>query len=101
MSDPSEASRPRGRWRRRIGFSFLGLILALIAGHAIWGWWEERKLGQEVRALRSRGEPMSIEELLNRPLADGENAAILLCEAAESIDEKSAAWREFDALQLG
>jgi len=90
--------RPWGRW---IGFSFLILILVVVGGHAIWGWWEERKLNEEIGALRAKGEPMLIEELMNRPVAEGENAVVLLREAGEAVDEKSAAWQEFDVLRPG
>src|SRR2546430_1817567 len=82
------------RWGRLIGFSFLGLILVLVGGHGFWGWWEERKLNEEIGALRAKGEPMLIEELMNRPVAEGDNAVILLREAAEAVHEKSAEWQE-------
>src|SRR6266705_7048987 len=90
----------RRRWGRWIGFSFLGLIFLLVGGHGFWGWWEQRKLNEEVGALRAKGEPMLIEELINRPVAEADNAVILLREAANSIDDQSALWREFDSLQL-
>ncbi len=98
-TDSIQQKRPRA-WGRWIGFSFLGLILFLVGGHAIWGWWEERKLNEEIGALRAKGEPMLIEELMNRPVAEGDNAVILLREAAEAVNEKSAAWQEFEVPRL-
>src|SRR5882762_9853949 len=98
MADESQSKRRWGRW---IGFSFLAFIALLIAGHAFWGWWQEKKLGEEIAALRAKGEPVLIEELANRPVADAENAVILLREAGRSIDENGAAWQEFDRMELG
>jgi hypothetical protein len=95
---PTRAPRRWGRW---IGLSLLGLIALLILAHAFWGWWQDKKLQEEIAALRAKGEPMLAEELVNRPVADEDNAVILLMEAAESIDESSKAWEEFDLLMLG
>jgi hypothetical protein len=103
MTRTSDAEAPKAsrRWGRWIGFSILGLVVLAIGGHAFWGWWEEKKLGEEVAALRAKGEPMLAEELVNRPVADGENAAIMLREAGELVDQTSKDWEEFDLLWLG
>src|SRR6266568_2966906 len=100
MADDQTSKKAR-RWGMWIGFSLLGLVALVIGGHAYWGWWQEKKLGEEVAALRAKGEPMLAEELVNRPVADEQNAALLLKEAAASIDEKDELWVEFDQLELG
>jgi hypothetical protein len=99
--DSGTVKRPRRRWGRWIGFSLLGLIALLITGHAFWGWWEEKKLAEEVEELRRKGEPVLAEELANRPVADADNAVILLREAGRSIDENGEPWQEFDRMVLG
>jgi hypothetical protein len=103
MTQTSNADTPKvpRRWGKWIWFSILVLIALVIGGHAFWGYWQEKKLGEEMAALRAKGEPILAEELVNRPVADEDNAAILLREAGESIDESSKAWEEFDLLMLG
>ena len=89
------------RWGRWIGFSFLALIVFVIAGHAIWGGWQEKKLGEEIAALRAKGEPLLMQEMANRAVPENENATILLRQAGEAIDVNTEAWRQLDELELG
>src|SRR5437879_13534179 len=93
--------RKKRRWGRWIGLSILALIAIVIGGHAYWGYWQEKKLGEEVAALRAKGEPMLPEELVNTSVPDEENAALLLKAAAASINEKEESWVESDQLDLG
>jgi len=100
VSDLPQENKPKRRWGRWIGLSFLLLIVLLVGGHAIWGWWEERKLNEEVGALRAKGEPFLPEELANSPVADGDNAVVVLLEGARSINRGTAVWRQLDHLEL-
>jgi hypothetical protein len=93
---PSKAPRRWGRW---IGLSLLGLIALLILAHAFWGWWQEQKLGEEIAALRAKGEPMLPEDFKNTVVADAENAALVLRQAAQSIDATSEAWKAFEVME--
>src|SRR5215213_1835724 len=95
---PTRAPRRWGRW---IGFTLLGLVVLLIAGHAFWGWWQDKKLQEEIAALRAKGEPMLIEELGNSPVPDEDNAVIPLREGARSIDKENQFWQEMDQMELG
>src|SRR4051794_17475056 len=92
--------RKKRRWGRGIGLSFLGLIMFLFGGHAIWGWWEERKLNEEIGALRAKGEPMLREDLINTPVVDVDNSVVALLEGARSINPRTESWRQFEQLEL-
>ncbi|HEV8604516.1 MAG TPA: hypothetical protein VGQ99_04075 [Tepidisphaeraceae bacterium] len=98
--DGGSVKRPPRRWGRWIGFALLGLIALVIVGHAFWGWWEEKKLGEEIAELRRKGEPMLAEDFKGNVVAEGENGADLLKEAAASIDPTSEVWVAFDRLEL-
>jgi hypothetical protein len=98
VSEVKEETKPKRRWRW--GWIALGLIALLIVGHAFWGWYQGAQLTREVEALRRKGEPMGLLDFKVEAVADGENAAVLLREAARSIDLGTDAWAEFDQLIL-
>src|SRR5436190_23841157 len=87
-------------WGRWIGFSLAGLIFLLFGGHAFLGWWQERKLNQEIAVLREKGEPILREDFKSKTIADEENAAEVLMRAAKLIDGSSKTMERFSYIAL-
>src|SRR5204863_6640526 len=64
------------------------------------GWWQERKLNQEIAVLREKGEPILPEDFKSKAIADEENAAEVLMRAAKLIDGSSKTMERFSYIAL-
>ena len=100
MDVDSQSPRPRRRWGLWVALALVVLFALAILGHAYWGWYQERELEREVARLRAGGEPMVAGDFVHQPVAEAENAALLLRQAARSINEAAEAWGRAQQLQL-
>lgn len=87
---PQDEIPPTSKWRRRfrriawivLGCAALWLLMDLV---------EILRLRSTVRALQARGEPLELTALAPPPVADEDNAAILL---ADAFAVETAVWRK-------
>ena len=77
--------------------------LILVAALILWLWQVgvKNRLMAQVAAYRAAGEPIWVTDFAAPAVPDAQNAAIDLAAAADSIDEKSDAWTQYDKLNLG
>src|SRR5689334_9541751 len=100
MDVDSGSPRPRRRWGWWVALALVVFIALAILGHAYWGSYQERELEREVAELRAAGEPMVAGDFVRQPVAEADNAALLLRKAAQSINDTSEAWGRAHELQL-
>jgi hypothetical protein len=90
---------PRFRWLKRIRL-VLAILIGTVAG--LWGWKLHRAnadIAAQIQAIRDRHEPVNVEDLARPPVSDSQNAALILRQAAKSL-EASTAWQE-EMYELG
>jgi hypothetical protein len=76
---------PRFRIPRRV-VAVGSILLLLIIVRLIWGAYESVQLEREVKRLRERGQPLAAEDFAYVPLADDQNAATFLMDAAKAFN---------------
>jgi hypothetical protein len=76
---------PRFRIPRRV-VAVGNILLLLIIVRLIWGAYESVQLEREVKRLRERGQPLAAEDFTYVPLADDQNAATFLMDAAKAFN---------------
>lgn len=90
----------RRTWRWYLGWATIFLPVSAAAAYFIWLRVEGRAIDAELAALRKAGQPTNFQELRTSPIADTENAALLLREAARLIDYNGAAWTAYNRLPV-
>ncbi|MEA2733633.1 MAG: hypothetical protein QOE14_84 [Humisphaera sp.] len=82
------------RWGRRFLAALALLALLLVGG--FWGWIVNGRgeLDRQVAAYRAAGEPIEMGDFVVVGVADDDNAAVSLREAAR-LDEKSEIWKTY------
>ena len=100
MTDEIENRRPldrRPRWGRYFLLLCVFGALVLIGAYAVWSGGSNRRMEREVAALRAKGEPTELADFREAAIDDdSQNAAVLLRDAAASIDEKTRAFKKYD-----
>ena len=86
-SEPAVAIPPRFRWLKRGLLTLLFLIVALGIVRWQWGVYAERRLQKIIDEVRSRGEPILIEDFKTHTVPDEENAAFYLQKAAMVLQQ--------------
>ncbi len=86
-------------WGKRIGYSALLVLVALLGLHTWWGHHAQVQLDAALAEIRARHEPVAPEDLNSAPIPDAENAAVDLLAAAAALDETQPLWKEFDQLE--
>jgi len=76
---------PRYRWLKRIGVAVGIIIVMLIGLRLAWGWYAERQLRAEIDHYRAAGEPIDLTDFDPPPVADKDNGALPLQEAARVL----------------
>ena len=84
------------RWGRRFGVAFLLFVLLIVGGFYAWTARGRSGLARQVAAYRAAGEPIEMSDFIVHGVADADNAALALKEAAAAIDEKSDVWKVYD-----
>src|SRR5258706_14050119 len=85
--------KARGRWRGWLLLLCCLIALVGITGFPMWeGLYEEKLLNGQINALRSRGEPIFVEDFATPPCLDADNAALTLEAAALAIDQNGDRW---------
>lgn len=79
-------TRPWGRWL--LAAAAMGVV-ALVAGYFLWTASLQRRLDQQVAALRAAGEPVEITDLTAPSVPDERNAVIDLRRAAATLNSAS------------
>ncbi len=87
----TEAGVPRGRWKRRVGWTFLSLIVLLFIVHALWSAESRGRLDKLVAAYRAAGEPVKIDDWIEPPIPDDQNAAVEVQAALAAVHPQSNA----------
>jgi hypothetical protein len=78
-------------WKRVVP---LVLFLVVVGSYLGWGWYQQSQMNRQVEGYRAAGDPVWVEDF-NRPtgVADEENAAVDLREAAGLIDARREEWK--------
>jgi hypothetical protein len=76
---------PRFWWVKRIGCAGAAYLLLLAAVRLWWGWEADRRFQAAVEKHRAAGEPVLLEDFVRPPIADEENAAYFLGQAAKAL----------------
>jgi hypothetical protein len=98
---PSEYRSP-GRFARRlkiVGFLILLAVAGCISLYWVWGQRNWNRLASERAALKAAGHPVSVADLARPAVPDARNAALLLRQAARSINQSTADWRALDEME--
>jgi len=69
-------------WRRRWVWAMASLLALVLVVRLMWGWWAARELAVQLEQIRSRGEPVTVGDVVYPWLADAENAFVLQMRAA-------------------
>ena len=85
------------RWVRRLLVAGTLVVVLIVGGHLLWSGRSRTLLDRQVAEYRAAGEPIELADFSNTGVADGDNAAILLREAAR-IDETTEAWKAYAKL---
>jgi hypothetical protein len=85
------------RWGRRFGIAFLLVIALMVGGFYAWTASGRNGLARQVAVYRAAGEPIELADFVVHGVADDDNAALALQEAAAAIDEKSDVWKAYEA----
>jgi hypothetical protein len=65
------------------------MVVLLVVVRLIWGTYESTQLQRELTRLRERGQPLAAEDFAYVPLADDQNAATLLMDAAKAFNSNA------------
>jgi hypothetical protein len=76
---------PRFWWLKRIACAGAVYVLILIVLRIWWGWEAERRFSAAIEKHRAAGEPVLLEDFVRQPIADEENAAHFLGQAAKVL----------------
>jgi hypothetical protein len=92
---PAAAERSHGRRRAAVArwvrgrpwaASFVLLVAFALAVRLVWGWHVSTRLDAALDALRARGEPASLNEIVLEPLDDADNAWVAYMKAHAGLN---------------
>lgn len=91
----SDAPAPKKRrWGRRVLFLLLLLVIVSVTTVLWLGSVGTSRLEAELAHIRDAGEPLTLIELAPPPIPDADNAAPLLLEAFDLVEDEPDAWHE-------
>lgn len=84
-TEPTTEYPPRWRLARRVGGMFLVLVVLLAALWSLWAWWAAGAEARLLAEVPAAGAPILLADLQGPPIADDQNAALVLREAIKQL----------------
>jgi hypothetical protein len=78
---PTQFNPPRFRWLRRSAIAVAVLMIGLSLIRWRWGAWVDRQIEAQLAEWRAAGQPTTLADFADPPIADADNAAVALMQA--------------------